>query len=151
MNYCIRYSSVLAIAGTLIASFALAEHKTTSEKMDPKTEEMMKKAEAAGTPGSAHKALDPLVGSWNVEVKCWMTPDAPPRLSKGTSKSSWVLNGRFVQEDFKGEMMGKPFNGMSLTGFDNQKQKYNTIWVDDMSTSMLLSEGTAENDAKTFT
>ena len=33
------------------------------------------------------------------------------------------MNGRFVQEEFQGEMMGKAFRGMSLIGYDNQKQK----------------------------
>ncbi len=40
---------------------------------------------------------------------------------------------------------------MSLTGYDNQKEKYNTVWVDDMSTAILTSEGTAENGAKVLT
>jgi hypothetical protein len=133
MKNCIRYiCSALVVAGTLAASFALAEEKSASEKLDPKMEEMMKKAEAAGTPGAAHKALEPLVGEWTAEVKSWMAPDAPPTVSKATAKASWAFNGRFVREEFNGEMMGKPFHGMSLIGYDNQKQKYNSVWVDDM-------------------
>jgi uncharacterized protein DUF1579 len=152
MKYCIRYTcSALVVAGTLAASFALAEGKSASEKSDPKMEEMMKKAEAAGTPGAAHKALEPLVGDWTAEVKSWMAPDAPPTVTKATAKSSWAMNGRFVQEEFKGEMMGKPFHGMSLTGYDNQKQKYNSLWVDDMSTAIFTSEGTADDGAKVIT
>ncbi|HXJ73897.1 MAG TPA: hypothetical protein VNM37_13640, partial [Candidatus Dormibacteraeota bacterium] len=34
-------------------------------------EEMLKKAETAGRPGSGHKALEHFVGSWKAEVKCW--------------------------------------------------------------------------------
>lgn len=150
MKHRITYvCSTLIVAGTLAASFALAQDKPA--KLDPKMEEMMKKAEAAGAPGDAHKALEPLIGNWTAEVKCWMSPEAPPMVSKATSKTSWAMNGRFVKEEFKGEMMGKPFNGMSLTGYDNMKQKYTTIWVDDMSTGMVLSEGTAENNDKVLT
>ena len=65
---------------------ALAEDKSASEKIDPKMEEMMKKAEAAGTPGSGHKALEPLVGNWTGEVKSWMAPDAPSVVTKATAK-----------------------------------------------------------------
>lgn len=152
MKHCVRYTcSALVIAGTLVASFALAKDKSASQKLDPKMEEMMKKAEAAGTPGAAHKALEPLVGNWNAEVKCWMAPDAPPTVTRGTAKSSWAMNGRFVQEEFKGEFMGKPFRGMSLTGYDNTKQKYNSVWIDDMHTSMFTSEGEAENGDKVIT
>ena len=152
MKDCIRYTrTVVILTGTFIASFALAEDKSASEKIDPNMQEMMKKAEAAGAPGSAHKALEPLVGNWTAEVKSWMAPDAPPVVTKATAKSSWVMNGRFVQQEFTGEFMGKPFRGVSLTGYDNTKQKYNSVWIDDMHTSMFTSEGEGENGNKVIT
>jgi hypothetical protein len=139
----------LFVAGMFAASFALAEEKGSSKSPNP--EEIMKKVEAAGKVGPAHKKLESLVGNWSAEVKSWMVPDAPPMVSKATTKSSWVMEGRFVREEFKGEMMGKPFNGMGLTGYDNQKQKYNSFWVDDMSTAIFTSEGTATDDGKVIT
>ena len=151
MKQCIRYTVVI-VAGTFIVSFALAEEKAAPEKIDlPNMEEMMKKAEAAGTPGAAHKSLEPLVGEWTAEVKSWMAPDAPPAVTKATAKSSWVMNGRFVQQEFTGEFMGKPFHGVSLTGYDNMKQKYNNVWIDDMHTSLFTSEGEGENGNKVIT
>ena len=69
--------------------------------------------------GGCAQALEPLVGDWKVEVKIWMAPDAPPTVSKGTAKSTWALKGRFVQQEFSGEFMGKPFRGISFTGYDN--------------------------------
>jgi len=150
MKHCIHYTcAAVIVAGTLIASFALAED--ASQKLDPGMEEMMKKAEAAGTPGAAHKALEPLVGNWTAEVKSWMAPDAPPTVTKATAKSSWVMNGRFVQQEFTGEFMHKPFRGVSLTGYDNTKQKYNSVWIDDMHTSMYTSEGEGENGDNVIT
>ena len=80
-----------------------------------------------------------------------MAPDAPPTVTKATAKATWVMNGRFVQEEFTGEFMGKPFHGMSLTGYDNIKQKYNTVWVDDMHTSLVTAEGEAESGGKAIT
>jgi Protein of unknown function (DUF1579) len=152
MKDCIRYTrTVVILAGTLIASLALAEDKSASEKAGPNMEDMIKKAEAAGTPGAAHKALEPLVGNWTAEVKSWMAPDAPPMVTKATANSSWVMNGRFVQQEFTGEFMGKPFRGVSLTGYDNTKQKYNSVWIDDMHTSMFTSEGEGENGNKVIT
>ena len=61
------------------------------------------------------------------------------------------MNGRFVQEEFSGEFMGKPFRGMSLTGYDNTKKKSETFWVDEMHTAMFKADGTAENDGKVVT
>src|SRR5262245_50030561 len=74
--------STLIVAAGLIAGWVLADEKSDSQKLDPKMEEMMKKAEAACMPGTVHKLLEPLVGEWNVEVKMWMVSDAPPTVSK---------------------------------------------------------------------
>ena len=57
--------SAFAVAGALIAGMAFANDKDSAQKL----EELMKKAEAASTPGPAHRALEPLVGDWNAEVK----------------------------------------------------------------------------------
>jgi Protein of unknown function (DUF1579) len=152
MKHSIRYfGSAFVAAGALalVAGLALAGDK--AQKLDPKMEEMMKKAEAACTPGPAHKALEPLVGDWNAEVKMWMSQDAPPTITKGTAKSTWTLKDRFVREEFSGEFMGKPFRGISFTGYDNVRQKYRSVWLDDMSTTMITSEGEADSAGKVIT
>lgn len=143
--------SAIVLTGLFNASPIMGQDKASAEKMDPKVAEMMKKAETLGAPGAAHKLLEPLVGEWTAYVQFWMTPGGPPTPSKGTAKSEWVLNGRFIKEEFKGEMMGKPFTGMMLTGYDNHRKQFSTLWVDDMSTAMLKSEGTADPDGKVFT
>jgi len=51
----------------------------TEDKSGAEKQEMMKKMEAAGTPGPAHKALEAFVGNWKAEVKCWHEPGGPPR------------------------------------------------------------------------
>src|ERR1043165_771183 len=67
-------------------------------------QEMMKKVEAAGRPGPQHKALESLAGNWKAEVKCWMDPSGSPEVTKGTAKASTIFNGRFLEEEFHGEM-----------------------------------------------
>src|SRR5262247_1840807 len=114
MKQHIRYAgAALAVAATIVVSLVLAEDKPAAPKIDPQMEEMMKKAEALCTPGPAHQVLESLVGDWTAEVKMWMTPDAPPTISKGTAKNTWTLKGRFVQQEFSGEFMVKPFHGIS--------------------------------------
>ena len=120
-------------------------------KSDAEKQEMMKKMEAAGTPGTAHKALEAFVGNWKAEVKCWHEPGGAPQVSQATAKTSWILNGHFLEEEFRGEMMGHPFTGRSLLGYDNTKQKFNSVWVSDIQTSMLCSEGRGENNNKVIT
>jgi len=125
-------------------------HKSGFSNSDVDQQEMMKKVEAAGTPGPGHKALQPLVGDWKAEVKCWMDPSGAPEVSQGTAKASWTFDGRFLQEDFRGEMMGKPFVGRTLLGFDNMKQTFNSVWISDTQTSMFTSEGKGDSKAITL-
>ena len=122
-----------------------------SGKPDADKEEMMKKMEAAGTPGPAHQALEALVGNWKAEMKCWCEPGGTPQVSQGTSKTSWMLNGHFLEQEFRGEMMGKPFTGRSLLGYDNTRQTFNTVWVSDMQTAMFTSEGKGDDGYKVIT
>jgi Protein of unknown function (DUF1579) len=127
--------------------------KPNPSKSNPEgnREEMMKKMQAAATPGLAHKSLNHFVGEWKADVKMWMEPGAAPKESQGSSSTRWILNGHFLEEEFKGEMAGKPFYGRWLIGYDNTKQKFNSVWVDDCSTSMSFTEGTGENDNKVIT
>jgi len=118
-------------------------------EVDP--QDIMKKVEAAGTPGPGHKALQALVGDWKAEVKCWMDPAGSPEVSQGTAKANWKFNGRFLEEEFHGEMMGKPFTGQTLLGFDNTKQTFNSVWLSDTQTSMFTSEGKGDSGNKVIT
>ena len=126
------------------------DNKSGFGKSDAEKQEMMKKMEAAGTPGPAHKALEAFVGNWKAEVKCWHEGGAP-QVSQAKATSSWTLNGRFLEGEFHGEMMGKPFTGRSLLGYDNTKQKFNSVWVSDIQTSMFTSEGKGETGNKVIT
>ena len=122
-----------------------------SSKPDADKAEMMKKVEAAGKPGPGHQALNALVGDWKAEVKCWMDPAGSPEVSQGTAKASWKFNGRFLEEEFHGQMMGRPFTGRTLLGFDNTKQTFNSVWVSDTQTSMFTSEGKGDSGNKVIT
>ena len=134
-----------------VAELKRPEKKSGAGKADADKAEMMQKMAAAGTPGPAHKALAAFVGDWKAEVKCWCEPDGPPNVSHGTAKAGWILNGHFLQAEFHGEMMGKPFTGQTLMGYDNIKETFNTVWVSDMQTSTMTCEGKGENGNKVIT
>jgi hypothetical protein len=112
---------------------------------------MMKRAEAAGKPGPGHKALEHYLGSWKAEVKCWGEPGAPANVSQATANITWAMSGRFLEEEFQGEMMGKPFRGRTLMGYDNVKQTFQSVWVSDVQTSMFVTEGKGENSNRIIT
>ncbi len=67
------------------------------------------------------------------------------------AETKWVLDGRFIQQDTKGEFMGQPWVGFGLTGYDNMSKMFVSFWVDNSSTAMYSSRGTYDAGSKTFT
>ena len=57
----------------------------------------------------------------------------------------------FVQSAFKGEIVGTPFEGHSIMGYDAFKKKYTGVWVDNFGTSLYQMEGTYDAAKKTMT
>ncbi len=118
-----------------------------AEAMDA---EMMKKAQEYATPGEPHKRLAEMAGKWNYTSKWWMTSDAKPEESKGTSTMRMIMGGRYLEQNLKGMAMGKPFEGHGMTGYDNLKQQYQIIWMDSMSTGIMNATGTYDEATKTL-
>lgn len=144
------FVALLAVCVTFVLvndSFAQGKKK----KM-PSQEEMMKAWQEAATPNEHHKAMETFVGSWETVSKTWMEgPDKPPSESKGSCEYTWIMGGRFLQSDFKGEMMGQPLTGLGLTGYDNFKKKYTMLWIDNSGTAMYTGEGTMDASGKVMT
>jgi hypothetical protein len=148
-------SAITSLSVAILTSVVSAADKpadTPKPGESPIPEEMMKKWEAYKTPGAAHKLLDVFVGEWDVENTMWMGgPDSPATKSKGTARTKWILDGHYQQQEFTGEMMQQPFQGIGLTGYDNFRKKYFNTWIDSMGTGLFTSEGTADDSGKVFT
>ena len=102
-------------------------------------------------PAEHHEFLNKLAGKWHATVTFWMQPGADPMQSEGTAENEMILGGRFLQCKFTGNMMGQPFHGMSIDGYDNHSKKYQGIWMDTMGTIMLVFEGTVDADGRVRT
>lgn len=127
------------------------EGKPTEASAGKTDDPMMAKWAEFATPGAEHKVLESRVGKWNLKVKCMMAPDAPAEESTATSEVTSIMEGRFVQEKVKGTMMGKPFEGMGMIGYDKLKKKYVSTWMSNCGTGLCTSEGTYDAGKKTFT
>jgi len=121
--------------------------KKGAKPKDPQAE-MMAVWQKAMTPGKGHDRLEPLVGKFDVDVKIWMQPGAPPSEGGGTSTHKWILGGRYLQQTYRGKSMGMPFQGVGYTGFDNALQKYVGSWMDTMGTGIMTSVGSGKPTAK---
>lgn len=109
-------------------------------------QEMMERWAKYGTPNQMHKHLEKMVGKWSTNVKMWMDPAAPAMESKGSAEYTMALGGRWVMSKYTGEMMGQPFEGIGMTGYDSFNETYISNWTDNMSTGMMMCKGTANAD-----
>jgi hypothetical protein len=92
-----------------------------------------------------------LQGDWKVEMKFKMDPSADWIASSATAKTEAVLNGRFIQSDYSGDMMGMPFNGIDHTTYNRETGQYESVWIDDMGAKMSFLSGNFEGDKLVMT
>ena len=105
----------------------------------------------AGAVTADHELLGYFAGRWNVASKMWAAPGAPPSESVNMSVGEMIMGGRYVRLAYKGEMMGQPFEGLQITGYDNMAKSHTMFWIDNSSTSFIILKGAYDAGKKTFT
>ena len=141
--------AAITLCTMLTVSPALAKEKKHEKPMDPQA--MMELWKKLAQPGEPHKLFASLAGSWTTQTKEWMEPGKPPMESAGTAETKMLLDGRFLYQEYNAQMMGQPFSGIGIDGYDNVTKKYVTAWIDTMGTGIFFMEGTASADGKTIT
>ena len=141
--------AITTLCVVLTVSTALAKDKKPGKQMDPQA--MMELYKQLATPGEPHKLFASLAASWTTQTKEWMEPGKPATESTGSAEMKMLLDGRFLYQEFNSQMMGQPFSGIGIDGFDNLRKKYVTAWFDTMGTGIFMLEGTASADGKTIT
>jgi hypothetical protein len=146
---------ILSVA-MMIAVFALAGFaQDKGDKKMPSQEDMQKMmAEYAkyANPGPEHELLSHMAGEWTTTGKMWMGPGAPSMdLQPGTQTGEMLLGGRYLRQLHHGTMMGQPYEGISMMGYDKFKKQYVLTYSDNMGTAILTAAGTASDDKKTIT
>ena len=113
-------------------------------------EKIMEIYKKVGTPGEPHKLLAKLEGSWTTRTKGWLE-GMPAMESIGTCEQKLVLDGHYLQQVYTGDMMGQPFSGINLLGYNNHTKKYESVWLDSMSTAIYFFVGPESSDGRTIT
>jgi len=138
------------VAGTAI--FAMQDKPGGDPIQPPGMDAAMQEYMKSTMPGEHHKHLDQFVGKWNTVTKTWMAgPQGPATETSGTSEVKWVLGRRFLMEEHKGQLMGQPYEGIGLTGYDNYRNMYVASWTSNMGTVMLTMTGARNPKTGVFT
>ena len=123
-------------ASSLIAGLLLAIGTAAAQQSSP----------PAPTPGPEHARLKKMEGTWDAVVT-----EQDGKKTKGEMKYRMVGGGLWLACEFKGEHMGKPFEGHGLDSYDTATKKFNGVWVDSWMTTPLVHEGTYDEKSKTVT
>lgn len=106
--------------------------------------------EKYATPGEPHKMMAEETGSWTNEMTMWHDVNATAEKATSTSESKMILGGRYQEMNYKGEMMGMPFEGRSTMAYDNATKQYISTWIDNMGTGIMVMKGKMEEGANSM-
>lgn len=140
LTFLVPFPLILAVAG-LFLWFQGGEH--------PMPQDAAAMMDAMPKPGPEHKALQKDVGIWDAKVTMHM-PGTPPQESKATETVT-AFGPFWIHSDFKGEMMGQPFEGRGTQTYDPHKKVYVGTWHDTMSPYNMVHEGTYDEKTRTLT
>lgn len=95
-------------------------------------------------PGPEHEELRKMEGTWDAVM------DMNGQKSKAKAVYKSICGGMWLESDFEGDLFGTKFTGHGLDGYDLNKKKYVSIWVDSMSSAPLRMEGDYDEAKKTL-
>ena len=122
---------VLVLGGVigLLTVPAFGQNSTQSTTQQPVPQWIQR-----GIPGSGHKVLAPLIGSWNVELSIYGTmgrsPDLPPIVSSDIRATRvWIADGQYIEDTTEGTVDGKPYWRRGWLGYSNLDRRYEWVTV----------------------
>lgn len=148
----VLFAVVLAAAW---AGWATAQEEaaapTAQEGEAPAADPAMEAMMAAMAPGPQHEMLASRAGTWSFTMTFWPEPGAPPQTATGAAERAMAFGGRVLEESITSEVMGMPFEGVGHTGYDNVTGDWWSIWMDNMSTGVIVMQGSVDEESHTAT
>jgi len=102
-------------------------------------------------PTAEHELLKGEVGTWDAKMKLFTAPGEEPTVTDATETIELGPGGLWILSKFESELMGMPFAGRGVTGYDPVKKKYVGTWIDSMSPNLMTIEGEYDPATKTTT
>src|SRR5262249_1016105 len=111
-----------------------------------------KKMMESGWPSATkNSVLAALSGEWHYKMAFWAKPGAKPKWTTGVTRNEMTLEDRFLSTSFVGELdvggNNAMIKGQGLIGYDNARKSFTSVWVDTLSTGMMV--GVGKYDPKT--
>jgi hypothetical protein len=124
------------------------EEPLIEEPLDSATQ--MRAWQEYATPGNPHKMMADEVGTWNCDMTFWSEANGKPEKATSVAVIRMILGGRYQEADYKGTMMGQPFEGKSTLAYNNASEEYTTTFIDNMGTGMMVAMGKYDESKKSM-
>lgn len=92
-------------------------------------------------PGKDHEVLAKLEGNWEYILKWWDEPGSEAEIATGTSDKKLIMDGRYLAMEHNGTLNGMDFEGFGIKSYDNVKEEYGTVWIDNLGTGLSVTNG----------
>lgn len=102
-------------------------------------------------PGPMHEHFRPLVGTWLAVGRAFCDPQGPPQESTGTMRTDLLMGGRYLHSTYTDNSKQHPFSGILILAYNNILGRYESTWIDSMSTGVMFSTGSADPMGRVFT
>lgn len=126
-------AAVLSLSVPLLASAALSRQNPFAARPKPE-----------------HALLEKLAGKWTASFELSI-PGAPPMKSRGTETNELLGKLWIVSRYDDPGMMGGPFAGAQLFGYDPDEKQYVAAWADSQSPNLSVQKGTFDEATRTLT
>ena len=137
LSICFALAAPIAAADTDTAAATVTEDQLAQDPTSQMTRWLR-----ASQPGAEHQRLDDLAGRYTVTIRAWLThADQPPMQAEGEAEYRWVLGGRWLQQRLNSRLMGLPYEGLGMLGYDRTEEHYASYWQDSLSTATRSSFG----------
>ena len=89
------------------------------------------------SPGEEHKEIAKSAGDWSAK----MSLPSMGIESNDSESSKMIMNGWFLESNYTGSMMGQPWKGRSIMGYDQLAKEYVNIWFSQMGSQISVHRG----------
>lgn len=116
------------------------------------TEQEMEAMARCGALCEHHEKFRPFEGTFRTEVKMWMGP-GEPMVSTGTMVNTLDLGGRFLRQEYTGDANDGPFpnfEGRGFWGYNTVDKRYESVWIDNAGTMMMMDTGQVDEAGTTW-
>lgn len=102
------------------------------------------------TPGKMHEKLAGYTGDWTYVQETWLEPGAEVMIDKGKAICGMIFGGRYLQINLEGTGFGMEYKGVTIIGYDNGKNVFQSFWIDNFGTGMSTADGKWDETSKSI-